>query len=285
MSLFTMFIDNRCVGRKQGNGEKRTNGMYYIANGDKNALFVGRFVDVDGEFRRVEFYNSQNSKPGKGLADLACKWLSKGKTISFQARAVNRKVDYRNPDDNFNKVIHNGEVLQVEETVYRCVPGTLILGAGRESANQINDEIKNFDSANPSVDPFFRRPEFWNVEGHAHQEIWKGIMAARKGASYIPGNEYYGHALVWLGKKGSENAQTDETKVAGAVDTAAVVDQVGGVTLKALMDNGWTQANILASPEYNVLLPKKAPAPPAPPTTPAPPAEESASSDNEPMYG
>lgn len=289
MALFTLFTSNRCVGRKEEVGGKRTSGMYYIANGDKNALFVARFVDPDGEFRRVEFYNSANSKPGKGLADLAAKWITKGKTISFQARAVLRKVDYRNPDDNFNKVVHNGEVLQVEETVYRCVPGTLIFGDARESANQIADEIKNFDAANPSIDPFFRRPANWNTENHTDQEIWKSIMAARKGGSYIEGNEYYGHAQVWMGKKASENAQTDESKVAGAVDTGAVVDAVGGVTLKALKDNGWTDAQLLASPEYNVLLPKKAPAPPAPPETPAPPVDQTetvevGTEDESPIY-
>lgn len=272
--LIIQFTQVTCVGRKEEAGQKRTSGIFYPQDGEKNAMFAGRFVDADGEFRRVEFYNGPNSKPGKGLADVAAKWITKGKTVSFQARAKNIQIDYRDPNQNYDPIIHNGNVLKVDSVVYRVMPGTLILGNSHESQNQINNEILNFDPANPSTDVFFRRPANWNTENSPDKVIMTQIMDARKVSAYVDGMDYYGHALVWNSKKKSENAQTDTQKVAAAADA---ITQIGGISLQDLRTNGWTDAQILSDATYGVLLAKMIPAAPAGKVIPSAPSTQVAS--------
>jgi len=289
MSLNVLFTHVTC-SIKQQDGERRINGNYIPAKGDTNARFITRVVDQDGEYRQITFWNRNGDTPGKGFADIAAKWITNGRMVSFQANEkVVRDQDYRNPDNGYAMVIdpETGKALKQEKVYYTAIPGTLKLSsAAKDSFNQVADEIKNFDPANPSVDPFFRRPPNWNVENHADQAIFKDLMKARTGATYIEGNEYYGHARVGMAKKGSSNAHSDESKVQNAVNNNDVVQAVGGVTLQALRDNNWTDAQIMSSEKYNVLLPKKVEVPAPPAEVPAPPQESQASSDgaDEPIY-
>lgn len=63
---------------------------------------------------------------------------------------------------------------------------------GADSGKNIAQEIQDYQNNNGSMG----RPPMWQAPGHADNEIWKNICAARKATQYTPGDARFGYAEV-----------------------------------------------------------------------------------------
>jgi len=165
-------------------------GVYYPASLDDNlnilmpARYVTRviyfvphydeygYVHMIPQTHTVTFWNGRRDISGKGLADIAAKTISIGKTLSFRAAM---KI-YPRP----GKPSGIGFVVN---------PGTLILGA--DSDKTLMEEYMAY---NGEIN-FHSRPKDWNVIGHPDNDAWRIISQWRMNSNYAGGNTY-GYAEV-----------------------------------------------------------------------------------------
>ena len=178
------------------------NGVTYIPGYNKNGQTINACCRISA------FVNSKNGKDntrsdvftltawGK-LADIMAKSLSSGKEFHCDARP--ESYDGRVFDGNRNVVMIDGQPLMTRRVSFKITGGVIF---GAESEKQIADEIAKG-----------KRPQNWNIEGHADQTLWRQILTSRTALAY-DGGKVYGHATVH--NPGATN--TLESQVAGAVD-------------------------------------------------------------------
>lgn len=177
-------------------------GAYYPANGNTPAryeatVFVNEapFTDDAGvrhepepTIFKMQAWNSRNSKPGRGMADLMAKYGTPGKEFSgfFRLKSFMKRMFVDN-----KPLVINGETITFPSHYF-------ILDSlptwGNESAENLSKEIAGF-IANPNG-VFGVRPINWNTPGHADQALWKAILQKKAEAQYVPGMVYYGSARV-----------------------------------------------------------------------------------------
>lgn len=134
-----------------------------------------------------------NHDQRSGQAEIAAKYLSPGKAVSFLA-TIDAYADATHKDGQGNVITFNGQPLTYERHSLILVPGTLKLG--RDSQNQIDREIQEHATNGGQV-TFFSRPAQWNVPGSADEAAWKNIcLPARKQAVCRIDSKTFGYALV-----------------------------------------------------------------------------------------
>lgn len=233
----TTLIAVRNAGIRGSNPGESYGGTYYppVIGPDGSVQVSARFVcnvfinrkgrrDQDGnliEGRRdiipLTFWNTRNSAPGKGLADIAAKCISEGK--EFTCRAELHSYD--------KKIFDNGQpVMKADGTGqlttrgigYTVEPGSLILGDDSEKI--IAREVQSFNGQMN----FLSRPQFWNVSGHEHNTAWKQISQWRMAQQYVAGQGTYGYARVHTTQNQQAVAGPSVTaqSVAGAVATPSL---------------------------------------------------------------
>jgi len=147
-------------------------------------------------------WNSENSKPGSGIADICAKNISPGKEISgsFTLNAFQKRLFI----DNVPQVDHAGRQITYPALSF-VLDGLPNLGNDAESL--ILSEINTFRTTGIAT-PFGTRPAFWNVPTHADVAVWTKIKADRRAAQYIHGAAMYGYSKV-MAQAGAAAPQMD----------------------------------------------------------------------------
>ena len=193
---FTVIQSARCAGVR-GPGEGQRSGcLYYPAvrdaagNTTRSARCVvtayinrksrkdpqtGETIEGRREIIVLTGWNTRNSQDGKGLADVLAKCMSEGKEFSCRAKVQSYEQEVTNIDGSVIQRSDGGGPLTIRRYGWVIEPGTLMLGD--DSDKIVAAEIQAF---NGNVS-FSSRPQFWNVQGHAHNEAWKKISAWRMG--------------------------------------------------------------------------------------------------------
>lgn len=140
---------------------------------------------------KVTAWNSANSTPGHGIADICAKSLSPGKEVSCKLTASS--YEKRIYVDGVPQVDHKGNPLFDKSAVSFTMDGLPIFG--NEADAVIMNEINAFRT-NGIAATFGARPTYWNVIGHADKLIWEKIKTDRRDAVYVPGQAMYGYAKV-----------------------------------------------------------------------------------------
>jgi len=212
LSTVVMFLSNvRTTGSKDANGIVH-GGVYYPAH-MKNGVPVsarwegtvvanGRdWVDDQGQkhegrrvYMRLVAWNSKNSAPGKGLADVMAKHASVGKALSCSVSA--ESFDKRIFVNGQPLVGPDGQPITYQATVFR-ITGDLTFGD--DSSKLVAAEIARYNGTMT----FDSRPAQWNIPGTPDNEAWKQIIAARSATVFDGTKPTYGYARVII----PQNAQ------------------------------------------------------------------------------
>lgn len=137
------------------------------------------------------FWNTRSCHPGRGLADLAAKFISPGREVTFMANL--HSFDKRLFVDGLLQLDHNGNARTTKAHQLMVSPGTLNLGA--EGYKHLETEYMNWDN-NPGVISFWARPRMTTPEYSIdNTELWNKIQSARMGSIWN-GEPTYGYAIV-----------------------------------------------------------------------------------------
>jgi hypothetical protein len=161
----------------------------FIANGKAWTDAAGNQQEGRRNVIRLVVWNSKNSAPGKGMADVFAKYVSVGKEISCQADI---ETFMKRVFENGQPLVSptTGQPIEINATVYR-VSGNLIFG--EDSAKHVAAEIAGWQG---QLIPFGVRPAMWNVTGHADNEAWKQIIQLRASSMWDGQSGTYGYARV-----------------------------------------------------------------------------------------
>jgi hypothetical protein len=194
----------RATGSKDANGVVH-GGIYYPAHMKNGAQVSGRWegnvalnsrdwTDDAGQkhegrrvYVRLVAWNSKNSAPGKGLADIMAKHVSVGKELSCAVRA--ESFDKRIFVNGQPLLDAAGQPITYPAIVFR-ITGDLTFG--NDSSKLVAAEVSRYNGAMT----FDSRPASWNVPGTPDNEAWKQIIAARSALVYDGKANTYGYARV-----------------------------------------------------------------------------------------
>jgi len=205
----TILTSVRCAGVNGPDQGMRSGSTYYpsVRNADGSVAVSARCVlsayinrkgrrgdddkMVEGRRDVVQLtgWNTRSSADGKGLADILAKCVSEGKEFSCRAHLQTYESPVKNVDGSVIMKSDGSGALTIRRTGYVIEPGTLMLGDDADKV--IGRETQNFDG---SVG-FHARPQFWNVQGHEHNGLWKQISDWRM-AQVFQGGKTYGYAKV-----------------------------------------------------------------------------------------
>ncbi len=195
----------RSAGSKDPITGKEHGGVYFpahIKNGRQvNAKFqvtlfanLGNYTDRNGNVvektrpYQLVAWNSNNSLPGRGLADLMAKCISSGKELhpTFSDIEVYEKRKMVNGQPVIDQ---QGNAITYEAHSYRLARFPSL---GADSAKHVANEVASWNG----VISFDGRPPAWNQPGTADAQAWAQIMAARNTAVYDGQSPTFGFARV-----------------------------------------------------------------------------------------
>jgi len=168
----------------------RTIVTVYINRKDRTDTNTGDKIKGRREVLVLTGWNTRNSKDGKGLADSLAKCVSEGKEISCRAKVQSYEQEVKNIDGSIVQRSDGKGPLTIRRHGWVIEPGTI--NYGNDSDKLILAEIAAFDG----TASFNSRPQFWNSQGHSHNEAWKKISAWRMAQTCKPGALTYGYAVV-----------------------------------------------------------------------------------------
>jgi hypothetical protein len=202
------FAGLRAAGHKDTKTGLTGGGLYYPSTSKNGKIIPARWegnfflnrrgytdqtshekIEGKSELVRIVVWNSKNTKPGKGMADIFSKIISVGKELDVQCEinTFNKRIFINgqpviNPETNLP--------LEYQATTFRV---TGAIGFGADAENTIIKEISTY-TGNPTFDS---RPAYWNVLGHADKVAWDTIICpARMEVVYNGVAPTYGYARV-----------------------------------------------------------------------------------------